>query len=135
MGLVRLISIVFCLMAVTACADQTPTSPTPVNQEIVMAPGQTVNVSGAGMSIRFEGVLSDSRCPANALCVWAGDAHVRIQVRPSTGSNGAYDFHTAENAPVKHGDVTIELTQLFPYPFTTDPIDPSAYRATLKVTR
>jgi hypothetical protein len=135
---VRLISIVFCLMAVTACADNTPTSPTPLNQEIVMAPGQAVSISGAGLSIRFEGVLSDSRCPANALCVWAGDAHVRIQVRPSIGSTGstrAYDFHTAENRPVNHDDVTIELTQLFPYPFTTDPIDPSAYRATLKVTR
>jgi hypothetical protein len=134
MGLVRRLLIALCLSAVTACADS-PTIPTPVNQEVILAPGQTVNISGADLNLRFEGVLADSRCPANAICIWAGDAHVRIQVQPRRGSNKAYDLHTADNRPVTHDDVTIELTQLLPYPFTTDPIDPAAYRATLKVTR
>ncbi len=131
--MVRLL-IALCLMGMTACAGS-PTAPTPLNQQVVIAPGQTVSISGADLSIRFEGVLSDSRCPANALCVWAGDALVRIQVQPREGSNKAYDLHTAENRPVTHDDVTIELTQLLPYPFTADPIDASAYRATLRVTR
>ena len=135
MGPMGRILIALCLIGMTACAES-PTTPSPLNQEVIMAPGQTVGISDVGLSIRFEGVLSDSRCPANVYCVWAGDAHVRIEVRPFAGSNYTYDLHTVDNSsPVKHEDVTIELTQLLPYPLTADPIDPSAYRATLKVTR
>jgi hypothetical protein len=37
--------------------------------------------------------------------------------------------------PVKHGDLTIELVQLSPYPFSSRTIQPDEYRATLRVTR
>jgi len=37
--------------------------------------------------------------------------------------------------PVKHGDVTIALLQLDPYPFVPRLIQPGDYRVTLRVTR
>lgn len=37
--------------------------------------------AGSGkLNIRFISVLEDSRCPVRAVCVWAGNARVRIEV-------------------------------------------------------
>jgi hypothetical protein len=37
--------------------------------------------------------------------------------------------------PVTHEDLTIALVELAPYPFSSRPIQPGDYRATLRVTR
>jgi hypothetical protein len=123
------------LAAVTACASASPIAPAPLSREITLAPGQTATVGGAAIAVRFEGVSGDSRCPADALCILGGDAAVRIQVVPATGTAQAYTLHTGDMRPVTHGDLTIALVQLAPYPFSATPIDPADYRATLRVTR
>lgn len=108
------------------------TSPaTPIDRELVLAPSQRAQVPGTDLSIRFEGVMGDSRCPADALCVLGGDAIVRIVVN----DNSQYDLHTGNMQPVQHEEVTIALVQLQPYPFSGRTIEQSDYRATLRVTR
>ncbi len=125
----------FCLLAVTACSNNAPTSPSPVAREVILAPGQTAPITEASISVKFEGVSGDSRCPADAFCIQGGDALVQIQVMPSTGGSQPYVLHTGDMRPVTHADLTIALVQLTPYPFSSQPIDPSAYRATIRVTR
>ena len=124
-----------CLAAVTACGSASPTAPGPVAREVTLAPGQSATVGEAAIAIRFEGVSGDSRCPADALCILGGDALVRIQVVPATGASQAYTLHTGDMRPVAHGDLTIALVQLTPYPFSATPIDPADYRATIRITR
>jgi hypothetical protein len=103
---------------------------------MVLSPGQTVAIEGADSSLRFQGVIGDSRCPGDAICIQGGDALVRIDVIPSRGSASTYDLHTGSMQPVRHEDLTIELVELNPYPFgSLPPIGPSDYRATLRVTR
>ncbi len=119
----------------TACSEKSPVSPSPVSREVVLAPGQSAAVSEAGITLRFEGVSGDSRCPANAICITGGDALVQIEVVPVSGSRQAYTLHTGNMRPVAHGDLTIALVELSPYPFSTTPISPSDYRAKLQVTR
>jgi hypothetical protein len=46
--------------------------------------GETAKNSRLGLSLRFED-LSDSRCPTNAVCVWAGMADVRLRLTTKTG--------------------------------------------------
>ena len=117
------------------CRDATPTRPTGfVNTLVVLAPGQTTEVSGAGIRVRFQGVMGDSRCPADAFCIQGGDAIVRIEVTSSAGTR-TYDLHTGNMQPAHHADVTIALVQLNPYPFSSRPIAPGEYRATFRVTR
>jgi hypothetical protein len=124
------------LLAVTACHDMNPSSPTvPLNQQFELAPGQSANVQGASIRVSFLRVLGDSRCPADVLCVQGGDAIVEIQVQPDGSGVVPYDLHTGDMRPVKHGDLTIELVQLSPYPFSSRTIQPDEYRATLRVTR
>jgi hypothetical protein len=106
-----------------------------VNSQFVLAPGQSAAVEGAGVVVRFDRVNGDSRCPADVLCVLGGDATVEITVVARGEGERAYELHTGSMAPVRHGDLTIALVQLVPYPFSAHPIDPADYRATLRVTR
>ena len=109
--------------------------PGPVSRQVILAPGQTVTVREASIAVRFEGVAGDSRCPANAICVWGGDALVQIEVIASAGRRHPYVLHTGDMRPVVHEDLTIALVNLSPYPFSAQPIPPGDYRATIQVDR
>jgi len=124
-----------CLLAATACLNNSPVAPeTPL--QVVLGPGDQAEVPGAGTRIRFEGVTGDSRCPGDAICITGGDAIVRVTVTPARGSSVNYELHTGDMKPVTHGVLTIALVELAPYPFSSlGPIDPKAYRATLRVSR
>jgi hypothetical protein len=103
---------------------------------MVLAPGQTAEVGNAGISLRFDGVSGDSRCPGDAICIQGGDALVKVSVLATQNRAAEYVLHTGDMRPVSHDDVTIALIELTPYPFSSlGPIAPSDYRATLKVTR
>lgn len=123
------------VMTLAACSDTHPATPSPVAREVTLAPGQTASIEEASLSIRFHGVTGDSRCPGDALCLTGGSAQVNIEVISGRGDRQSYVLHTGDMRPVNHGDLTIGLKELSPYPFVTRPIDPSDYRAKLEVTR
>ncbi len=124
-----------CALAAGIACDESVTGPTtPLNQEFTLNPGQAAVIEGTGVSVRFDRVSNDSRCPADAVCVLGGDAIVNISL-VSSGSTRAYELHTGNMQPVRHNDLTIHLVQLAPYPFSARTIPPQDYRATLRVTR
>ena len=86
------------------------------------------------LSIRFDGVTGDSRCPADAICIQGGDAVVTLTATSIKGTR-VHELHTGTMAPVQHDEVTISLVRLEPYPFSSGPIAPDDYRATLRVTQ
>jgi hypothetical protein len=92
-------------------------------------------VAEAGITLRFDGVSGDSRCPVDAICIQGGDALVRIAVIPTRGGSQDYALHTGDMRPVTHDDLEIALVELSPYPFSSRPILPSDYRVKLRVTR
>ncbi len=126
-------AVVFCLLAAPACIFQSPTHPSQVDAQLVIAVGQTVAVPGTVVQIHFDRVIGDSRCPADVMCVQAGDAIVRIAVVSGSRGSQEYDLHTGNTRPVLHDDLTIALVQLQPYPFSSVPIQPGDYRLTLHV--
>lgn len=133
--MMRLLAVIVALCALS-CSSDTPASPdTPFDVTIVLAPGETKPVTGSALRVRFDAVLGDSRCPADALCIQGGDAIVRITVLPAGTTGATYDLHTGDMQPVRANNVTIALVQLSPYPFVSNPIDPRSYRATLRLTR
>ncbi|MCJ2186447.1 hypothetical protein [Novosphingobium beihaiensis] len=88
--------------------------------------GQTVQVDGPQVTPLK--VLEDSRCPANARCVWAGQVRLRIRVR--TGS-GHRDMEIISGKPVHIADGTLELAQVRPDKLTNrndGAIKPGDYR-------
>jgi hypothetical protein len=83
--------------------------------------------------VRFNAVDGDSRA-RRMCCASGGDARVRISVLSSDGQTD-YELHTGDMQPVRHGELTIALEELAPYPFSSRTIEPDDYRATLRVTQ
>ena len=130
----RQVAVWLCLFSVAACSDS-PTGPTvSLNSEFVLAPGDSAYIDDAPATVRFNRVTGDSRCPADAVCIQGGDAIVSVTMTSTSGSR-EHELHTGTMAPVRHDDLTITLVQLAPYPFSSGPIQPDDYRATLRVTR
>lgn len=70
------------------------------------------------IAVRFLARLTESRCPANAMCVWQGDASVHLRIRSET-KVGETVLHTG----VDPGSFTFDgyvftIVGLFPYPGT-----------------
>jgi hypothetical protein len=125
-----------CFSLATACHKTGPGGPTrPIDAQLTLAPGQSAMVADSSLRIAFVGVSGDSRCPADALCIQGGDAVVQIRV--VNGAPARYELHTGDTSrsAVSHAGYRIALTELQPYPFSSRPIAPADYRATLRVTR
>jgi hypothetical protein len=137
MATVRVYVTVFCLLAMTACDENSPTGPTVgLNQQFTLAPGQTARIEGTDIRMQFVRVSGDSRCPADAFCIQGGDAIVHVRASGGVGS-AEYELHTGDSsrASARHGNIHIELAQLQPYPFSSRTINPSEYRATFTARR
>ena len=136
----RLLILTFCLLAATACSQNTPTSPTvPLDRAFTLAPSDTARIEGTTLAVQFVRVSQDSRCPA--WCISAGDANLLVRVIES-GATTDYDLHTDDNLrrSVVHRGVRITLAQLQPSrPILPGDgfgdISPGDYRATLQATR
>jgi hypothetical protein len=134
--------LVGCLLTV-ACGGNTgagaPTSPTTatiqVDISMTVVPGQRVTIDGTSLTVQFIGVSSDSRCPADALCVTQGDAVAVFEASVAAGAGARLELGTSNSRRTAEvGTYGVELRGLDPYPFASlPPIQPSDYRATLRV--
>lgn len=103
-----------------------PYTPPATAPLVYAALGQTVSVDGPKVTPLK--VLEDSRCPANARCVWAGQ--VRLRLRIKTGVRH-HDLEMTSGTPVRVADGTLELVEVRPDKFTNEnngAVEPGAYR-------
>ena len=107
-------------------------------EEFVLRVGQTAALGGGfGVSLTFEAVREDSRCPVGVSCIWAGDAVVAITVDDTAGGTKTLELHTngrfvTEAALDGH---VVRLVALSPTPRQGSTIPVDEYEATLVVTR
>lgn len=66
------------IMMVILAAACTPSAELP--GEVVLKPGETASDASGSITVTFVEVLEDSRCPADAVCVWAGQVKVLLEV-------------------------------------------------------
>jgi hypothetical protein len=130
----RLGLLLFCLLTVPGCNDHVTGPTSPLNTEFTLAPGDTMTMEGEPLSLSFNRVTGDNRCPADAVCILGGSADVSVRI-VSDRSTREYVLRTGDMQPVQHDGFTIGLVQVQPYPFSARPIEPDEYRATFKVTR
>ena len=103
--------------------------------EIPIGAGREID--NGQLVLKFQEVTEDSRCPANVVCVWAGQAKVQIAVSYE-GQDPALrelvlDSTGASNNSISLGDYQVQLVALNPYPGTPAGTDPSDYVATFSV--
>jgi hypothetical protein len=102
---------------------------------VTIAEGRSVEVSGT--IIGFDGVTSDSRCASDVVCVWAGNAELRITIGPAVGHgpvrlltlNTNLEPRTSEEV---HGFI-LAVVDLQPVPVSTGKT--KDYRVTVRISR
>ena len=130
--IVRLLTVVAALAA-TACFNG-PTGPDAIAGTPFELKAGASSTLPDGTRLKFERVQSDSRCPMDALCVWAGDATVAVTLAPTKGAASSQELHTQQSgSQISYGSYTIALTALAPYPRSSQEIRPADYIATFVV--
>ena len=136
-GLARLALTCFLALGVHVSAGAQTAS---VGSEFKLKAGRVVTLDGARLRVRFVRVASDSRCPADVDCVWAGNADLVFEVGGSRW-RGRQTLRLNTNASperpaeARYGRYTLKLTGLAPQPRSTRKIAPGEYVATLLVTK
>jgi hypothetical protein len=102
-----------------------------------LAPGQTIVSEDNDLSVTFDQVSGDSRCPKGVQCVWAGraDAVFTLSVE------GAEEVVTLSSGSLSQGgmsqttfkDYTVMLEAIGPEKTANNEIVQKDYRVTLKV--
>jgi len=105
--------------------------------KIVLAIGQSAKAPNTDITVSFEEVVEDSRCPTGVRCIWAGEAVVKISIKTANGSPSSYTLHTDSQSAreAEHGGYRVQLLAVTPYPSGDTPIRSEDYRVTLSVER
>jgi len=72
----------------------------PVDGAVVLAPGEEADVAPAS-KLRFERIVSDSRCPAEVQCVWAGEVRIGLVLTSPAGTD-TFELSQSENKATMH---------------------------------
>ncbi len=135
-ALLSLLCAVVALGCVTASgesggmAGQSPVLGNPVT----LKPGERATFQADRLQVRFDRVVSDSRCPKTAQCVWAGEAVIRLSVTLPDKTTKPVDVKTSlTDAATTVGAFQISVNDLMPLPTVEGPVREADYRVTLIV--
>jgi hypothetical protein len=122
------------VVAALGVACDSPTRPTvaEVGEPFSLEAGRSARV-GDIVTVKFDRVVSDSRCPLDALCITAGSALIELQV---TIGGDQTTLGLTTDAPgwnVVHGGFLFRLVELQPYPRASRPTPAGDYVVTLNV--
>lgn len=112
-----------------------PTQPDAVlGQPFDVRAGATADLPD-GIRLRFDSVLSDSRCPIDAICVRAGEAVIAITISKAGTVTAEFDVQTdpPDRRSAIYSGHSITLTGLQPFPRSDRQVQPSDYVATFVV--
>lgn len=107
-------------------------TPEPSGGTLTLGVGDMATLPGTSITLAFHAVTEDSRCPADAVCVWEGNAQVAVTLASAAGRLDGRLNTTSEPRRIEFGGVALALASLVPYP-AAQPIDADAYRATFEV--
>ncbi|HXV42536.1 MAG TPA: hypothetical protein VEC96_05705 [Anaerolineae bacterium] len=150
-------NIIFLIVIATACGREASTPDTvvkptaspiipaaiPLNSPFTLPVGQKAVLENETLTITFEEVRQDIRCPSSVECAEKGFARILIVVQSAGQSPVTYEmntepFYKADMGlgvnSIIHSAYNIQLTTLDPYPETIDQTMPlEDYRATFVV--
>ena len=133
------------LLGLAGCslADDNDAAPPEERDGVVLQEGQRTVLPAYDATVTFVEKTEDSRCPANVVCIWEGQATILLEVTRS--GQGSVSFEMVGfvgpdgNDPAGESGVTHEalglrftLLRLDPYPLDgVEPADPAT--ATIRV--
>ena len=106
------------LMLVVGTACRSGDATARLGEEVSLSIGQTVAISGEGLTITFKGVPEDSRCARDVTCIWAGQVRCTVDVT-TNGETTSLDLIqpglTDAPASLEHGGYVFTFS-VDPYP-------------------
>ena len=110
--------------------------PAVLDREFRLGVGQTGFLELENIEIKFLKVTSDSRCPSDVTCIWAGEVEVLVNIWKDDQDLGNLTLVGQNNdlAAATFDGYSVRLVRVDPYPISTVTIKPSDYIITLIVT-
>lgn len=133
------------IAALAACSSSTSSEVTATSQNtqtvtqqelgraFAMKIGESVTLND--LRLTFRSVEGDSRCPIDAVCVWAGDAEIALKIEQAGKAAVAALHTTLDPKKTEWNGYTISLVSVSPSKKAATAIDPADYRAEILVTR
>lgn len=130
----KIASLTFLLLSIT-CQGSGPTGAN-FSIELSLRAGQTATAGDA--RVRFAELVNESRCPSTVVCVWQGNARIRVELI-SAGKVESVDLNTAGGPTFPQEAAAlgyrVRLLDLQPYPQDTGPHEGARYQARILVSR
>jgi hypothetical protein len=68
-----------------------------LGENVTLLLGETAQVASKDISVRFSRLVSDSRCPPEMVCIWAGEAVVELTLsEPGRGERTTVELASAD---------------------------------------
>ena len=131
-----LISIAVVFIALAGCSGNKEAVAVGLGETFTIGVGQTARITGEDMTVTFNGVIGDSRCPQNVTCVWEGVASSKTTI-VYQGKEYTIVLNSpglTEEAKVAFINYTLSYS-LNPYPIEGKEIASKDYRLTMVITR
>jgi hypothetical protein len=105
-----------------------------LDQPFTLRLGQKIELAGEALVVEFQRVLSDDRCPGNALCIDPGSAVIVLSVSAAGQAPVDVVVNTRLGGEVgRLGPYQLTLKDVQPYPMDQNGIPAEAYEVTLVV--
>ena len=123
------------LISLNGCSNNQVAVTVGLGEAFTIGVGQSARIAGEDMTVTFNEVIGDSRCPQNVTCVWEGVAssNVTIIYRGVNYSMVLNQPGLTEQAEDTFINYTL-IYSLNPYPREGEEISPNEYRLTLTLT-
>lgn len=126
----------------TAClSNENWSADTPLDEPFDLPFSGTINIVDEGLTINFTGIVEDSRCPADVVCVWEGTVVVELMLTLDHATKAVVQLSTAWMSPAHQFSIDtlgFQVTLLDVYPASAphdEHIPNHEYIARLEVTR
>lgn len=126
MKLTILSATIIAVLALTACAEQLVATPTPyrdswprydIGTPFSLKVGQSAEVDGGRLLVHLSAVVNDSRCPADVVCVRAGDVTAVLEMTSQdAGTTRAEVKFELDRPTAVHGAYRVVVADVQPYP-------------------
>jgi hypothetical protein len=134
---ILLLSSLFILTTSISCQSSAAKIQASIDSEFSLAAGQVAELKGEQITLQFEGIQDDSRCPKGATCIWQGRVSSILQISDNGSSSkialiepGLSDQHGKNR--YKQYEFTSHVQ---PYPELGKKISSEDYRLFLTVTK
>jgi len=124
------------LISFTVCSKNEVAVTVGLSEAFTIGVGQSARIAGEDMTLTFNEVIGDSRCPQNVTCVWEGVAssNVTIVYHDKDYTVVLDSPGLTEQATEKFLDYILTYS-LDPYPREGEGVSPKDYRLTLTLTK